>query len=119
MQTVIKSLVGFGEYPVKYEIDLTWFAVENPVLAYVTDVGNVVGELSGLSDCGEIIVQGQPKFMWLDGPRVCRKLKVFRDNGKPIASFMGASTGEFCVEIFRLFEDGDVMLLHQDDFVWK
>lgn len=105
----------------EFEIDLTAISEPEPVFAYVDDAGSRVAPLSGLVVDGRMILEGQPAFMWLKGPRDCVLLRATTDGGarSERASFRALGVGEFCVEIYHVRRDGRVTLLHQNDFCFK
>ncbi|MEZ4390985.1 MAG: hypothetical protein R3A48_07815 [Polyangiales bacterium] len=105
----------------EFEIDLTAFSEPEPVFAYVDDAGSRVAPRSGLVLDGRVIVEGQPPFMWLKGPRDCVRLRATTEGGprSERVSFRALSVGEFCVEIYHVRRDGRATLLHQNDFCFK
>ena len=103
-----------------FEIDLSVFPEAEPVFAYTDDVGAGIKLLSGLEFAGQMTVQGQPQYMWLDGPRDCLLLKATPEGVQERrASFRSLGVGEFCLEVYHVQPDMSVELLRKDDFCFK
>jgi hypothetical protein len=103
-----------------FEIDLSAFPESEPVFAYVDDVGCHVDPLSGLVIDGRMTIENQPPFMWLNGARNCVLLKASVECRQGlIALFRSLAVGEFCLEIYHVYPDKGVELLHRDDFCFK
>jgi hypothetical protein len=86
----------------------------------VGEVGSKVELLSGLVVAGTLNIEGQPSYLWLNGPRECVLLKATGEAKRAgLASFCSLVVGEFCVEVYHLSPAGDACLLHQDDFCFK
>jgi hypothetical protein len=107
-----------------FEIDLSYFPEPEPIFAYVDDLDCRVMSLSGLVIAGRMTIENQPDFMWLEGARNCVILKTCKQPGdaesvQKFVSLRSLSVGEFCLEIYHVQPDGNVELLHQNDFIFK
>ena len=102
------------------EIDLSAFLEAEPVFAYVDDVGAGAEVLGGLEISGRMTVEGQPRYMWLDGPRDCVLLKATADGVQERrAAFRSLGVGEFCLEVYHVRPDTSVELVGKGDFCLK
>jgi len=113
------SLLGI-EHGAEFEIDLAPFPEENPMFAYVDDVGSKLQILGGFVTEGRLKISNRPSFAWLSGDRDCVLLEA-TPKAKRLgrAAFRSLGVGEFCVEIYHVAPDRTVRLLHQDDFCFK
>jgi len=68
-------LVSSSKGP-SFEIDLSAFLEPEPLFAYVDDVGSRIEPLFGLVVAERMIINDQPPFMWLTGPRDSVLLKA-------------------------------------------
>ena len=102
------------------QIDLSHFSEDEPLFAYVDDTGDGVEPISGLEVHGRMVINGQPTFMWLDGPRDCILLKVNAE-GKKESRVLMRSLGicEFCLEIYHVKPDGSTEVIYQDEYCFK
>jgi len=102
------------------EFDLSAFPEVGPVFAYADDLGAGVEVLGGLEVAGRMTVEGQPPYMWLDGPRDCVLLRATPEGLRNRhAAFLSLGGGEFCLEVYRVKPDKSVELLGKGDFCFK
>lgn len=101
-------------------LNLSAFPEAEPVFAYADDVGTRIEVLSGLEVTGRMIIEGQPPYKWLDGPRDSVLLKATPAGVREgRAVFRSLGVGEFCLEVYHVRPDMRVELLGKGDFCFK
>ncbi len=105
---------------VEVEVDLGAFGEPAPTFACVDDTGAGVEALHGIEVVGRITVEGQPPYLWLQGPRDCVLLRATAEGVRAKrGAFRARAVGEFCLEVYRVRPDRGVELLGRGEFCFK